>query len=187
LEVLLCGFGGQGIILSGKIAGAGAALYDEREVTLTQSYGPESRGGACSTALIISNDPILYPHVTHPCVMAAMSQESYTTYHGHLAEGGVLLIDSDLVEPDPAGGQQVIPIPATRMAEHELGRRIVANIVMLGALTALTEVVSEAGMRKAILERVPKGTEELNMKAFQMGFDYGRGLLGSGRDTDQED
>ena len=187
LEVLLCGFGGQGIILSGKITGAGAALYDEREVTLTQSYGPESRGGACSTALIISNDPILYPHVTHPCVMAAMSQESYTTYHGHLAEGGVLLIDSDLVEPDPAGGQQVIPIPATRMAEHELGRRIVANIVMLGALTALTEVVSEAGMRKAILERVPKGTEELNMKAFQMGFDYGRGLVGSGRDTDQED
>jgi 2-oxoglutarate ferredoxin oxidoreductase subunit beta len=187
LEVLLCGFGGQGIILSGKITGAGAALYDEREVTLTQSYGPESRGGACSTALIISNDPILYPHVTHPCVIAAMSQESYTTYHGHLAEGGVLLIDSDLVEPDPAGGQQVIPIPATRMAEHELGRRIVANIVMLGALTALTEVVSEAGMRKAILERVPKGTEELNMKAFQMGFDYGRGLLGSGRDTDQED
>jgi 2-oxoglutarate ferredoxin oxidoreductase subunit beta len=178
LEVLLCGFGGQGIILSGKITGAGAALYDEREVTLTQSYGPESRGGACSTALIISNDPILYPHVTHPCVIAAMSQESYTTYHGHLAEGGVLLIDSDLVEPDPAGGQQVIPIPATRMAEHELGRRIVANIVMLGALTALTEVVSEAGMRKAILERVPKGTEELNMKAFQMGFDYGRGLLG---------
>jgi len=187
LEVLLCGFGGQGIILSGKIAGAGAALYDEREVTLTQSYGPESRGGACSTALIISNDPILYPHVTRPCVMAAMSQESYTTYHGHLAEGGVLLIDSDLVEPDPAGSQQVIPIPATRIAEHELGRRIVANIVMLGALTALTEVVSEAGMRKAILERVPKGTEELNMKAFQMGFDYGRGLVGSGRDTDQED
>jgi 2-oxoglutarate ferredoxin oxidoreductase subunit beta len=187
LEVLLCGFGGQGIILSGKITGAGAALYDEREVTLTQSYGPESRGGACSTALIISNDPILYPHVTHPCVMAAMSQESYTTYHGQLAEGGVLLIDSDLVEPDPTGGQQVIPIPATHIAEHELGRRIVANIVMLGALTALTEVVSEAGMRKAILERVPKGTEELNMKAFQMGFDYGRGLVGSGRDTDQED
>ena len=163
-----------------KIAGAGAAIYDEREVTLTQSYGPESRGGACSTALIISDDAILYPHVSHPCVMVAMSQESYATYHGQLAEGGVLLIDADLVEPDLAAGQSTVPIPATRIAEHELGRRIVANIVMLGALTAVTEVVSEESMRKAILDRVPKGTEELNMKAFQMGFDYGRGLVGEG-------
>jgi len=180
LEVRLCGFGGQGIILAGNIAGAGAALYDGREVTLTQSYGPESRGGACSTALIVSDEPILYPHVSHPCVMVAMSQESYATYHGQLAEGGVLLIDADLVEPDPAAGQRPVPIPATRIAEHELGRRIVANIVMLGALTAVTEVVSEESMRKAILDRVPKGTEELNMKAFQMGFDYGRGLVGEG-------
>jgi len=176
LEVRLCGFGGQGIILSGRITGAGAALYDEREVTLTQSYGPESRGGACSTALIISDNPILYPHVTHPCVMVAMSQEAYTTYHGQLAEHGVLLIDADLVEPDPDAGQQVISIPATRIAEHDLGRRIVANIVMLGALTALTDVVSEDAMRRAILDNVPQGTEDLNNKAFQMGFDYAQGL-----------
>jgi len=177
LEILLCGFGGQGIILSGKITGAGAALYDEREVTLTQSYGPESRGGACSTALIISDEPILYPHVTCPCVIVSMSQESYTTYRARLAEGGLLLIDADLVEPDPAADQMVLPIPATRIAEQDLGRRIVANIVMLGALTSLTRVVSEESMRNAILDRVPKGTEELNTKAFQMGYDYGQGLL----------
>jgi 2-oxoglutarate ferredoxin oxidoreductase subunit beta len=178
LEVRLCGFGGQGIILAGKITGAAAALYDDREVTLTQSYGPESRGGACSTALVISDDPILYPHVTRPCVMVAMSQEAYTTYHAQLAEGGVLLIDVDLVEPDLAADQRVIPIPATRIAEHELGRRIVANIVMLGALAALTEVASEEAMRKAVVDSVPKGTEELNMKAFQMGYEYARGLVG---------
>jgi 2-oxoglutarate ferredoxin oxidoreductase subunit beta len=178
LEVRLCGFGGQGIILSGKITGAAAALYDDREVTFIQSYGPESRGGACSAALIISDDPILFPRVTHPCVMVAMSQEAYTTYHGQLAAGGVLLIDADLVEPDPNARQQMIPIPATRIAEQELGRRIVANIVMLGALTALTTVVTEEAMRRAILDRVPKGTEELNMKAFQMGYEYGRGLVG---------
>ena len=178
VEVLLCGFGGQGVILSGKITGAGAALYDERDVTLTQSYGPESRGGACSAALIISDSPILYPHVTHPSVMVAMSQEAYTTYQAQLTEGGVLLIDADLVEPDPAAGQQPIPIPATRIAEQELKRRIVANIVMLGALTALSGVISEEAMRKAILDSVPKGTEELNMKAFQMGYEYARGLLG---------
>jgi len=177
LEVLLCGFGGQGIILSGKITGAGVALYDDREVTLTRSYGPASRGGACSTALIISDSPILYPHVTRPCVMAAMSQEAYTTYRGQLAEGGVLLIDADLVEPDPNADQQVVSIPATRFAERELGRRIVANIVMLGALTALTAVISEEAMRRAILDSVPKGTEELNMKAFQMGYDFGKGIV----------
>jgi 2-oxoglutarate ferredoxin oxidoreductase subunit gamma len=179
----LCGFGGQGIILAGKITGAGSALYDEREVTLTQSYGPESRGGACSTALIISDGAILYPHVTHPSVMVAMSQEAYTTYRGQLTEGGVLLIDADLVEPDSAAGQQVIPIPATRIAEQELGRRIVANIVMLGALAALTEVVSKDAMRKAVLESVPKGTEELNMKAFQMGYEHARGMIDEGHDA----
>jgi 2-oxoglutarate ferredoxin oxidoreductase subunit beta len=178
LEVLLCGFGGQGIILSGKIIGAGAALYDDREVTLTQSYGPASRGGACSTALVISDSRILYPHVTHPCVMVAMSQEAYATYHGQLAEGGVLLIDADLVEPDPGAEQQLIPIPATRIAEQELGRRIVANIVMLGALAALTKVISKEALRKAILDRVPKGTEELNQQAFQRGYEYGMGIVG---------
>jgi len=178
VEVLLCGFGGQGVILSGKITGLGVALYDEREVTLTQSYGPESRGGAASAALIISDCPVLYPHVTHPSVMVALSQEAYTTYHGQLVEGGMLLIDADLVEPDPVAGQQVIPVPATRIADQELKRRIVANIVMLGALTALAGVISEEAMRKAILDSVPKGTEELNMKAFHKGYEYARGLLG---------
>jgi 2-oxoglutarate ferredoxin oxidoreductase subunit beta len=183
VEVQLCGFGGQGIILAGRIAGAGAALHDGREVTLTQSYGPESRGGACGTALIISDGAILYPHITRPSVMVAMSQEAYTTYHGQLTEGGVLLIDADLVEPDPTAGQQVIPIPATRIAEQELGRRIVANIVMLGALTALTKVVSREAMRQAVLDSVPKGTEELNMRAFQMGYDCARGMVGEGADA----
>lgn len=172
LEVLLCGFGGQGIILSGKITGAGAALYDERQVTFTQSYGPESRGGACSASLLISDHPILYPHVTHPRVMVVMSQEAYATYHGQLAEGGLMLIDADLVEPDPDAKQHEIAIPATRIAEQELKRQIVANIVMLGALTALTAVISADAMRRAILDSVPKGTEELNMRAFQMGYDY---------------
>ncbi len=170
-EVLLCGFGGQGIILSGRITGAAAALYDGREVTLTQSYGPESRGGACSASLIISDQPISYPHVTHPHVMVAMSQEAYTTYRGRLVEDGLLLVDADLVEPSP-DDHLPIPVPATRIAEQELGRRIVANIVMLGALTALSGLVSEEAMRKAILDRVPKGTEELNMRAFEAGLSY---------------
>jgi 2-oxoglutarate ferredoxin oxidoreductase subunit beta len=187
VEVRLGGFGGQGIILSGKIVGKAAALHDRREVTLTQSYGPESRGGACSTALLISDSAIPYPHVAHPSVMVAMSQEAYTTYRGQLTEGGVLLIDADLVEPDPTAGQQAIPIPATRIAEQELGRRIVANIVMLGALTALTEVASKEGMRQAVLDSVPKGTEELNMKAFQMGYEYARRMADAAADARTEE
>ncbi len=182
-EVRLGGFGGQGIILSGKIVGKAAALYDGREATLTQSYGPESRGGACSTALIISDGVITYPHVTRPAVMTLMSQEAYTTYHGQLVEGGLLLIDADLVEPDPSAGQRVIPIPATRIAEQELGRRIVANIVMLGALAALSDVVSEEAMRQAVLDSVPKGTEELNKQAFGRGYEYAMGLLGEEADA----
>jgi len=183
VEVRLGGFGGQGIILSGKIVGKAAALYDGREVTLTQSYGPESRGGACSTALIISDSAIPYPHVTRPTVVALMSQEAYTTYYGQVVEGGLLVIDADLVEPDLAAGQHVVAIPATRIAEQELGRRIVANIVMLGALTALTEVVSKEAMHKAVLDSVPKGTEELNMKAFSRGYEYARGMLGDEADA----
>jgi 2-oxoglutarate ferredoxin oxidoreductase subunit gamma len=186
-EIRLSGFGGQGIILSGKIVGKAVALHDRREVTLTQSYGPESRGGACSTALLISDSAIPYLHVAHPSVMVAMSQEAYTTYRGQLTEGGVLLIDADLVEPDPTSGQHTIPIPATRIAEQELGRRIVANIVMLGALAALTEVASKEGMRQAVLDSVPKGTEELNLKAFQMGYEYARSIADAAADARTEE
>jgi len=177
-EIRLCGFGGQGIILAGIIAGKAAALIDHREATLTQSYGPESRGGACSTALIISGDPILYPYITRPSLMAAMYQEAYTTYHGQLAEGGLLLIDEDLVQPDLSAGQRVVPIPATRIAEQELGRVQVANVVMLGALAALSETISADALRQAVLESVPKGTEELNMQAFRKGYEHARGVNG---------
>ena len=93
------------------------------------------------------------------------------------------MIDADLVEPDPSAGQRVVPIPATRIAEQELGRRIVANIVMLGALAALSDVVSHEAMRQVVLDSVPKGTEELNMRAFGRGYEYTGGMLGEGTDA----
>jgi 2-oxoglutarate ferredoxin oxidoreductase subunit beta len=177
VEIRLCGFGGQGIILAGLITGKAAALKDHREATLTQSYGPESRGGACSAAVVVSDDAILYPYITRPNVIAAMYQEAYTTYHEQLAEGGLLLVDEDLVQPDPDAGQRVVPIPATRIAEQELGRVQVANVVMLGAMAALSNAISADGMRRSVLESVPRGTEELNEKAFQRGYEYARGLM----------
>ena len=181
-EILLSGFGGQGIILAGYILGKAAALYDHKHATMTQNYGPESRGGACSAQLIVADAPVSYPHLTTPQVVVAMSQEAYTKYAGELAEGGLLLIDQDLVRPngDAQCAQRmrlrVASIPSTRIAE-EMGRKMIANIVMLGCLAALDQTVSPDALRRAVRESVPKGTEDLNLQAFERGYAHGQKLL----------
>jgi 2-oxoglutarate ferredoxin oxidoreductase subunit gamma len=172
-EVRLSGFGGQGIMTAGYILGKAAALFDQRNVTLIKSYGPESRGGASSAQVIISDQEINYPRIIAPELLVAMSQEAYATYIEELAPGGLLLIDEDLVELNyPRDDIKVRAIPATRIAESEVGRRIVANIVMLGFLAANVDVVSVESMREAVLTSIPKGTEELNMRAFEQGYLY---------------
>lgn len=170
MEVRFSGFGGQGIILAGFISGKAASLFDKRNATLTQSYGPESRGGACSAELIISDEEILYPHLTCPDILVAMSQPAYEMYKDKLSPGGLLIVDSDLVDPgEVPAGVRLFSIPATRLAE-EMGRSVVANIVMLGFFTAVSHVISEEAMRQAILSSVPPGTEELNQRAFEIGL-----------------
>jgi 2-oxoglutarate ferredoxin oxidoreductase subunit gamma len=172
-EICLSGFGGQGIITAGYIIGKGAALFDQREVTFTKSYGPESRGGACAAQLIIADEPISYPRLLEPDLLVIMSQEAYVKHIDSLKPGGLLLIDEDLVELDPARDDVTVrAIPATRIAERELGRRIVANIVMVGFVAANSDAVSVEGLREAVLSSVPKGTEELNAKAFEAGYSY---------------
>jgi 2-oxoglutarate ferredoxin oxidoreductase subunit gamma len=172
-EICFSGFGGQGIITAGYILGKAAALYDGRNVTLTKSYGPESRGGASSAQLIISDEEINYPRITQPELLVAMSQEAYAKYIEELASGGLLLIDEDLVElSHPRDDIQARAIPATRIAESELGRKIVANIVMLGFVGAHSDVVSIEGIREAVLSSIPKGTEELNTQALERGYTF---------------
>jgi 2-oxoglutarate ferredoxin oxidoreductase subunit gamma len=172
-EIRLSGFGGQGIMTAGYILGKAAALFDEAQVTLVKSYGPESRGGACSAQVVISDREIDYPRLTEPELLVAMSQEAYAKYVEELASGGLLFIDEDLVELNhPRNDIEVRAIPATRIAESELGHKIVANIVMLGFVAANTDVVSVDGLRKAVLASIPKGTEELNMRAFEQGYVY---------------
>ncbi len=172
-EIRFSGFGGQGIITSGYILGKAAALYNGRHVTLIKSYGPESRGGASSAQVIISDEEINYPRITEPELLVTMSQEAYAKYIDELADSGLLLMDEDLVELNhPRDDIQVRAIPATRIAESELGRKIVANIVMLGFLAANSDVVSIEGIRKAVLSSIPKGTEELNTKALERGYTY---------------
>lgn len=172
-ELKISGFGGQGVILAGHIIGKAATIYDGKNATLTQAYGPEARGGACSADLIISNGEIDYPEINAPYLLIAMSQEAYESFSPGLREHGKLLIDEDLVElKEISEDIKLYKIPATRFAE-ELGRKIIANIVMLGFFTSLTSMISYEGMKDAILSSVPKGTEKLNITAFEKGYQYG--------------
>ncbi|NOX45249.1 MAG: hypothetical protein GXO72_05930 [Caldiserica bacterium] len=170
-EVRFAGFGGQGIISAGRITGRAAVLHDGKHAVLIQSYGPEARGGACSAEVVISDAPATYPRVTVPEVAVIMSQEAYEKYGRGIRPGGILLVDPDLVEYEERDDVRVVPVPATRIAER-LGNRIVANVVMLGALAALWDKVTVEGMRKAVLESVPPHTVELNRRAFEEGIKY---------------
>lgn len=175
-EILITGFGGQGIVLAGQIVGRAASLGDHKESTLTQSYGPEARGGACSAQVIISDHPIHYPYVRSPDVLVCMSQGGYDKYAPLLREDSILLTDQDLVRVESVSTSDFFTIPATRMAE-ELGRKMMANIVMVGFLTAVSKALTVEAARNAVIESVPKGTEKLNTAAFTKGYDYGAAVL----------
>lgn len=176
-EIRLAGFGGQGIILSGHILGKAAALFENKNAVFTQSYGPEARGGSCSADVLISSETIHYPKVGDPTLLVIMSQGAWATYGSSLVPGGVLILDEDLVtlEKEPEG-VTIYRVPATRIAEG-MGKKIVANIVMLGAVGALGGVVSYESLKQSVLASIPPGTEELNISAFDQGYQYGQGLL----------
>ncbi|MCP4691022.1 MAG: pyruvate ferredoxin oxidoreductase [Desulfobacterales bacterium] len=174
-ELQLGGFGGQGIISAGKIIGQAAAIYDKLEACFTQSYGPEARGGAAGSQVVISSDPIHYPNITEPGSAVIMSLGAYEKYTPMLTSGGMLLIDDGLVKlPDNHRGDITTHgVPATRRAE-EMGNVRAANTVMLGFWTALVGAVSREAMRHSISESVPPKTVEVNMKAFEYGFRAGQ-------------
>lgn len=175
-EIIITGFGGQGIVLAGYILGKAAAIGDKMESTLIQSYGPESRGGSCSAQVVISHEAIHYPYISNPDILICMSQSGYDKLSTHIKEKGILIIDQNLVRPSVKIDANFFSIPATRMAE-ELGRQMMANIIMLGFFTAVTGTVSMDAIQKAVAESVPKGTESMNMKAFSKGSDYGLAIL----------
>jgi len=176
-EIRLCGYGGQGIILAGYIIGQAASIFDGKNAVFTQDYGPEARGGACRADVVISDERVLYPYITAPSVLIAMSQEAYDKYYTKNRHDALVIIDENLVKPRETGKVELLTVPATRVAE-ELGRVTVANVVMLGFFTAVTDIVSIDAMRKSILASVPKGTEDLNMKAIERGYAYGLEKLG---------
>lgn len=168
-EIRLSGAGGQGLILIGKILAEAAAIYEDKNATQSQSYGPEARGGASKSEVIISDSDIDYPKATNIDLLLAMTQEAADKYATDTKKGGVVIVDSDFVKTPPQGDFRVYSFPITRIAEEKIGKKVVANIVALGAIERLSNVVSDEAMIKAIRARVPKGTEELNINAFREG------------------
>jgi len=174
-EIRLGGSGGQGLILIGIIFAEAVGLHEGLHVVQTQSYGPEARGGASKSEIVVSDEEIDYPKADNPDLLLAMTQASCDLYFRDLKEGGTLLLDSTFVKQVPK--PTAIQIPLTTLAKEHLGRDIVANIVALGALSQMTNLVSMASLKSALLARVPKGTEEINKKALHLGSREARKAL----------
>ena len=184
-EIRITGFGGQGVVLSGHIIGRACAVNAGMHATMIQSFGPEARGSACSTTLAVSDAEVLYPYIGRPDIFVVMSAEGYEKYRDELKDDGILIYEKDLVAFEPKEGQKAYGVSSTRIAE-ELGRAIVQNIVMLGFFAAATEIVPLESMRKAVEESVPKGTEELNLRAFDAGCAAFAESYGSGASKTEE-
>ena len=167
-EIRLAGEGGQGMILAGIILAEAAAIYDNKNATQTQSYGPEARGGASKAEVVIDQGEIDHPEVILADVLVAMSQEACDKYAGNLKKDGILIVDQERVGRVPSN--RAIKIPITRLAQESSGKSITANVVALGVLVGLTGVVSRQAITQAVAARAPKGTKDMNQAALSAGF-----------------
>lgn len=170
VEIRLSGTGGQGIILAGIIL-AEAAILEGKNAIQSQSYGPEARGGASKSEVLISDGDIYYPKVANPDIFLALSQEACDKYAGGVKDSGTVIIDSSITfDHKGKEGIKVISVPILNTAEDKLQKPMVANIIALGAIVGSTGILSKDALEKAVLSRVPKGTEELNKKALEEGY-----------------
>lgn len=167
-EVRFAGFGGQGLLLAGIILGKTACLHAGKQAAQTQSYGTEARGGASQCNVVIDEKEITYVGVVNPDVFVVMSQEAYDKLIGEVNEGGVVFYDSDLVRIKENLGVRQVSVPSTSAAK-DLGRQMVANVVMLGAMVEGTKILDADQVKACLQESVPPGTEGLNLKAFDAG------------------
>ncbi|MHA2168834.1 MAG: 2-oxoacid:acceptor oxidoreductase family protein [Candidatus Kariarchaeaceae archaeon] len=178
-EVRFRGVGGQGIITMGYIIGRAAAIYDKRKVYMSEFYGPEITGGFARTDVIIQDEEIDYPLIDHPNYFVAMSQDAWEDDGSSLRDDGVIIHEKDLVKIHEGEKRKLMTVPAIETAD-ELGRRVVANVVMMGAVQEITQVVTKESLEKALLDRVPKGTEDLNISALKKGYEIGKKLVEGG-------
>jgi 2-oxoglutarate ferredoxin oxidoreductase subunit gamma len=172
-EITIGGVGGQGVVLSGILLGTAAALFDHKKAVQTQSYSSELRGGAAKAEVIISEEAISDPQVRRPDILIVLAEEALPRYLGLMKPGGLLVIDSDMVKGPEPGNYEMLRIPATSIAEKEMGNTIVANLIILGALIKKTAVVSPQSMEKAIEANVPGKARSLNVAAFRRGLEMG--------------
>ncbi|MBN2125314.1 MAG: 2-oxoacid:acceptor oxidoreductase family protein [Deltaproteobacteria bacterium] len=171
-QLRLCGTGGQGLVLGGVILGH-AAIYDGKYVAGSDSYGVRVRGGYALSDVVISNAPIVYPHVMEADILIPMGQEAYDEHIGGVALDAVVIYDDQLVQVRPREGIRQVGIPATSTAIRELDQPQAANIVILGAMVAITELVSRDSLKKAVEENVGERFREMNLKAVELGFALG--------------
>lgn len=177
-QIRVGGLGGQGVILCASIIGKAACIFEGKHATLLQAFGPEARGSACSAQLSMADEVIGYPYVVHPDVLIVMSQDAYSQFVTSLKPGGLLLYEQKLVTVDSRLPEEAraLGIPATRLAE-EVGRKLTLNIVMVGFFAGVTGLLSYDSVEKAVLDSVPKGSEELNQRALHKGYEFGREII----------
>jgi 2-oxoglutarate ferredoxin oxidoreductase subunit gamma len=172
MNIRFCGFGGQGIIHAGYILG-NAAVEENLNALQTQSYGSESRGGACKSDVIISKDEILEIEIDQLDVLVAFSQPAYDTYISKLRKDGILIVEDDLIRPAENSRVEPYRIKATDIAYKKFGRKIMANTIILGFVTSVVDIVSKQSMESAVKQNAPPGTEDMNLAAFSEGYEQG--------------
>lgn len=175
LEVRLSGSGGQGLIFAGVLLAEAAGIYGGKNVAQTQSYGPEARGGASRSDVVISDGIINYPKTIKLDILMALTQEACDQYYTSLKEEGTLIVDSTSVRQVPT--DRAFSLPFTRAARQVAGTPIVTNVVSLGALAAITKVVKIEDLERVVMSRAPRGTEEKNKAALHEGYRMGLELL----------
>jgi 2-oxoglutarate ferredoxin oxidoreductase subunit gamma len=169
VELRLSGSGGQGLLLAGIILSE-AAILENKNAIQTQSYGPEARGGASKAEVIISHEDIDFPKVTVPNIILALTQVAADKYIESVDEEGIVIVDEKIQLPESLKAKRIIRVPILDTATEKVGKSIVANIVAIGVITEATKVVSRESVEKAVLNRVPKGTEALNKAALEAGY-----------------
>ena len=174
-DIRICGFGGQGVILAGFIIGKAASVFENYHAVQSQSYGPEARGGAARSEIIVSDEKIGYPRPVGVDCLVAMSQESFDTYRDDIRDDAVIILDPDLVKKYDIG-RKLHKVHALKIAE-ELGNKIVTNIVMVGAFTSIYGLLKPEAVKESVIDSVPKRFTELNVKAFERGFEAGKNAL----------
>jgi len=171
-EILIGGVGGQGVILAGILLGSAATVFDNKKAVQTQAYSSEQRGGMARAEVILSDEPVTDPQVRRPDILIALAQDAINRHLKKIKPGGLLIMDSDLVQEVEKGNFEILSLPATSIADKEMGSVVVANLILLGGLLKKTAVLSVGAMEKAIAANVPPKAKEINLKAFRRGLEF---------------